>query len=151
MKKLFFLACFSVISSFAHSQVSLSYYPVSSYIGVSSDPYKRVWADFRMLTNTFISNTNMELSPMLNLKNDSVVRCYVGIGVNFNIIYGWYNQGRYVNGYSVTLGSRVSPFRQARNLSFIAEFSPYVNGEFSGATLRTNLGISWRFTRKHRG
>jgi hypothetical protein len=138
-----------MVTARAYGQASLSYYPFSSIVGISSNPDKIAWADLRIQTNTFLSNTNMEFCPMLNFKRDSVKKCYVGAGVNFNVIYGLVND-RYINGYSVTVGSRISPFHKVRNLSFIIELSPYINAEFSGATLRTNLGIGWHFRHRTR-
>lgn len=150
MKKLLVTSCFLLLFARAIGQPSLSYYPFSSYVGISTNPNRMMWMDFRMLTNTFFSNTNMEVSPMFNFKRDSLLNCYAGAGVNFNIIYGLFDEGRYINGYSVTVGSRISPFRKPRNLSIIFEFSPYINHEFSGVNLRTNLGLAWHFSRRSR-
>lgn len=147
MKKKLSFACL-LLTLGGKAQLSLSYLPLSSYIGISSNPERRAWVDFRLLTNTFISNSNMELLPVVNIKKDSVLKCYVGLGFNFNVIYGLYNEGRYINGYALAFGVRVSPFRAVRNLGFIAEISPYANTAFSGATLRSNLGVAWRFSRK---
>lgn len=148
MKKYMFIICCLLALPFLRAQLSLSYYPLSSYVGISSNPDLRGWIDLRILGNTFISNTNMELLPMLNLRKDSVVKYYIGAGINFNLIYGLYNEGRYINGYVLAFGTRVSPFRAARNLSFIAELSPYVNETLIGATLRSHLGLAWRFAGK---
>ena len=148
MKKTIAILVILLSSYQTFAQLSLSYYPLNSYIGVSTNPNARVWGDFRMLTNTFISNTNMELIPMINLKKDSIVKLYVGVGVNFNLIYGMYNNGKYINGYLTTIGIRVSPFHQCRNVSFIAECSPYLNSEFTGANIRSSIGLAWVFNKR---
>lgn len=149
MKKKILFICFLLSLIVGKAQVSLSYLPLSSYVGISSNPNLRAWVDFRLLTNTFFSNSNMEVLPMINIKKDSLIKCYIGVGLNFNVVYGLYNDGRrYVNGYALAFGVRVSPFRSSRNLSFIAEVSPYANETFSGGSFRTNLGVAWRFKRK---
>ncbi len=149
MKKIFLLLfCVLCSCQMMYGQAAISYYPITSYIGVSTNPENRIWADFRLETNTSFGNSNMEISPKLNLKRTDVFKSYVGVGVNFNVFYGLYNNGQCVNGYFMSGGVLVSPLKKARNLSFIFEISPYANYALNDGIIRTNLGISWQFRKK---
>jgi len=149
MKRIFiFLICIIGFIQTIFGQVAVSYYPITSYIGVSTNPDNRIWADFRLETNTNGGNSNMEISPKLNLKRADIFKAYVGLGVNFNVFYGLFNNGQYINGYFVSGGIIVSPFKKVRNLSFIFEISPYVNYTLNDGMIRTNLGIAWHFKKK---
>lgn len=130
------------------AQAAISYYPFTSFLGVSTNPDRKIWADFRIVTNSFGGNTNFEISPKLNLKKTDVLKTYIGLGVNFDVLYSLYNYGRYLNGYFISGGVMVSPFKKVRNLSFIFELSPYVNQSFSDGMLRANLGLAWHFKKK---
>jgi len=147
-KSLFVLILMLSFNPGLYAQVAVSYYPFNSFLGVSTNPNKTIWGDLRLETNTFISNTNMELSPKINVKNTDIVKAYIGPGVNFNIIYGLFNNGQYLNGYFLTGGVLVTPFRKVRNLGFIFELSPYVNYTLNGGYFRTNLGLSWHFNKR---
>jgi hypothetical protein len=128
----------------SYSQVAVSYYPFNSWIAVSSSTEKLLWADFRIETNTFITNLNSELSPSINLRRGEIANYYLGAGANFNLLNSYYNLN-ILNGYFVTVGSRVKPFQKVRNFSFVFEISPYVNKDFNSGLLRTNLGLSFLF------
>jgi len=144
---LLLLFCFN---SGLKAQVAISYYPFNSFLGVGTNPNKLIWGDLRLETNTFISNMNMEISPKINLKNTEIIKAYIGPGVNLNILYGLYNNGQYVNGFFLTCGVLVTPFKKVRNLGFIFELSPYINYTLNGGYFRTNLGISWHFRKKNK-
>lgn len=131
----------------APAHIALSYYPITSYVGVSTNTARTLWADLRLQTNTFIGFSSVEISPKLNLKNTEVVKVYLGAGINFNFAQGSYN-GQYINGYFVSGGVMASPFKEVRNLAFIFEASPYVNYGISDGIIRTTLGISWQFKKK---
>lgn len=150
MKKLFLLLSLACISYEAFSQMAISYYPITSYIGVSTNPGRRLWGDLRLQTNTFIGFSTIEVSPKLNWKRTDMVKGYAGLGANLNIAQGSYNN-RYINGYFLSGGIMVSPFKELRGLSFIFEISPYMNYSFSDGIIRTTLGLGYQFTRrKHR-
>jgi len=146
-KTLLLLFCLIVINQMIFAQAAISYYPVTSYIGVSTNTEHKIWADLRLQTNTFIGFSNFEISPKLNLKRTEVVKTYIGTGLNFNIAYGLYD-AQYINGYFVSAGVMVSPFKQARAFSFVFEVSPYINYSLSDAIIRSTLGITWQFRRK---
>jgi hypothetical protein len=147
MKKIIGILLFLSITRIAISQVALSYYPNTGFIGVGTNPTNILWADLRLQVNTFAGYSNMELSPKVNLKRNELIRIYTGAGVNFNVAYGLFD-GQYINGYLISSGVMVSPFKAARNLSFIFELSPYVNYNLNSGALRATLGVSWLFKRK---
>lgn len=147
MKKILLLFCFTCTCQLLWAQAAVSYYPITSYIGVSTNPTRKLWADLRLQTNTFAGYSNLEFSPKINLKRNEFTRIYAGLGVNFNIAYGAYN-GQYINGYIMCAGITVSPFKQVRNLSFIFEIAPYANAGFTGGMIRTTPGISWQFLKR---
>ncbi|MDN5201109.1 hypothetical protein QQ008_07045 [Fulvivirgaceae bacterium BMA10] len=123
-------------------QVSVGYYPFQSIFSVGSNPEKPLWVDFRFETNTFFSNLNSEISPMVNVLNNEWVRYYIGLGLNFNLVSATY-QEEVLNGYSLTIGSRVSPLIRNKCFNVIFEISPFVNKSFNGGLLRTNLGLAY--------
>jgi hypothetical protein len=139
------LMALSWISTFA--QVSVSYFPIQSVLAISSNTERLVWADYKVETNTFFSNLNMELSPKINFRRTPAVNYYSGAGISFNPAYQA-SDLPIVNGYFLDLGVRIKPIRQYRNLQLVFEVSPYLNKEFNGGSLRTRLGISYNFTRK---
>ncbi len=137
------------LSHIAAAQMAFSYYPITSYIGVSTNTTRTCWADLRLQTNTFIGFSNVEMSPKVNLKKSEQVRIYTGVGLNLNFAQGSYN-GQYINGYFVSGGIMACPFKELRNLAFIFEISPYVNQSLSDGTIRTSLGLAWQFKKKKR-
>lgn len=147
MRKLLLSLCLSGTSCAALGQIALSYYPVTSYIGVSTNTARKCWADLRLLTNTFIGFSNIEISPKLNLKNTEAVKIYAGAGFNLNVAQGAYD-GKYINGYFLSGGIMASPFKEVRSMVFIFEISPYVNYRISDGMIRTTLGIAWQFKKK---
>ncbi len=50
------------------AQVAISYYPFQSILSVSTNPDKKLFADFKIETNNFVSNFNMEFSPKIHIK-----------------------------------------------------------------------------------
>jgi hypothetical protein len=146
-KTILLLACFICLVQNLYAQAAVSYFPVTSYIGVSTNPYRILWADLRLQTNTFAGYSDFELSPKINLKRTDMVRIYTGIGINLNIAYGSYNS-QYINGYFLSSGVMVSPFSKVKGLSFIFELSPYINQKLSDGMMRTSLGIGWQFRKR---
>ena len=81
---------------------------------------------------------------MINLRRDEGVNYYCGSGINFNLFNQTYDES-FLNGYYFTIGSRIKPLKETRNVYLIFELSPYANRNFNGGSLRTNLGISYWF------
>ncbi len=140
--------CLIVLFAFApvliRSQVAVSYFPFQSILSLSSSTEKILWGDYKLETNTFVSNMNMELSPKLNLKRSPLVNCYLGPGVNFNPAYSFAGL-QIVNGYFLDIGVRIKPLEKRKNLQLVFEVSPYTNVEFGNGSIRTRLGLSWNF------
>ncbi|MBS1536963.1 MAG: hypothetical protein JST20_04375 [Bacteroidetes bacterium] len=127
------------------SQVTISYYPLQSILSISTNTNKLFFADFKLETNTFISNLNMEFSPKINFKSLDNVNYYTGIGISINPVNS-YADLPITNGYFIDFGIRAKPFDKLRNLQLVFEISPYINKDCSGGNLRTRLGLSWNFT-----
>jgi hypothetical protein len=126
------------------AQVSLGYYPFQSILSVSTNTEKVIWGDFRIETNTFFSNINMELSPMWNFKRTDWVNYYTGVGVNFNPV-NVFQDLPFINGYTLDFGARIKPLQKHKNVQLLFELSPYINQEFTSGNLRTLLGIGYNF------
>ncbi|HEY5123305.1 MAG TPA: hypothetical protein VIK14_06165 [Ignavibacteria bacterium] len=134
-------------ASALYSQVAVSYYPFQSILSVSSNTEKLFWVDYKIETNTFILNLNMELSPKFNLKRSERVNYYVGPGISFNFTNATADLPL-TNGYFIDTGVRIKPIKKYKNIQLVFEISPYINSEFSGGNLRTRLGISYNFNRE---
>lgn len=126
------------------SQVAITYFPFQSFLGISSNTEKLLWADYKIETNSFSSNMNMELSPKINFLRKEAVNYYLGPGISFNPAYGFTDLG-IMNGYFLDFGVRVKPWEQHRNFQVVFEISPFVNHEFKSGSLRTRLGLAWNF------
>ena len=131
----------------AAAQVAVTYFPFQSVLGVSSDTERRVWAVVNAETNTFISNVNLELQALVNVKKGEWVNYYTGLGVNTNPLSA-VNELPLVNGYSLTLGARIKPLAARRNVQVVFELAPYTNQYLDGGYLRTMLGLAYNFRRQ---
>lgn len=126
------------------SQVAVSYFPFQSILSISTQTEKLFFIDYKIETNNFFSNLNMELSPKINLKRTEEINYYAGAGLSFNPA-NWKADLPVVNGYFMDFGIRVKPFKKIRNLQGVFEISPYVNKTFKSGNLRTRIGIAWNF------
>lgn len=129
---------------------SVGYYPWNGLLSVSSNPSKQVWCDFRLQTNTLFGSLNTEILPMVNVKRTELAQFYVGGGVRLNIIGVIANQTKnLVEGYSLNVGTRVSPFKSAPNFSVALELAPYVVRKFDSGILKSNFGVIYTFGKKN--
>ncbi len=128
----------------AIAQVSVGYYPFQSLLAVSTASDRLLWAEYKLETNTFMSNLNMELSPRINVKRTAQVKYYVGAGISINPI-NQFAELSVLNGSFIDIGTRIKPLKTQPGLQVIFEISPYVNRTFDGGNLRTRLGLSWEF------
>ncbi|TGE13841.1 hypothetical protein [Hymenobacter elongatus] len=134
---------------FAHAaagQVAVTYFPVQSVLALDTDTERRLWAGLNLETNTFISNVNMELHGVVNVRKGELVNYYAGLGINANPFYAL-NELPLVNGYALTVGARIKPLARHRNAQLVFELSPYANRFLDGGLLRTRLGVSYNFHR----
>jgi hypothetical protein len=139
-----FVACLSL-----RGQVAVSYFLYPSWLSISTNVEKIVWGEYKLETNTFATNMNMELSPKINFKRGEVVNYYAGIGLSFNPSYIVADLWP-INGYFIDIGARIKPFEKNRHVQIVFELSPYLNTDLHGGSLRTRLGLSYNFTRKHK-
>lgn len=128
----------------ANAQVAIGYFPFQSILSVASNPEKALFADFKMETNNFITNMNMEFSPKINMQRTHLHTLYAGAGIVFNPANKW--AGLPVStGYFIDFGVRAKPLKNQAKLQVVFEVSPYVNRTFSSGNFRTRLGIAWNF------
>lgn len=130
----------------APAQVAVTYFPFQSVLGVASDTERRLWVGLNAETNTFISNMNLELQGMVNLKKGETVNYYAGLGLNANPLTAL-NELPLVNGYTLTAGARIKPLPNYRNVQVVFELTPYANAYFDGGYVRTLLGLAYNFRR----
>jgi hypothetical protein len=145
MKKLLSLILILFTSDILHSQVAISYFPYPSYLSVSSNPKRTIWLDYKLETNTFFTNLNMEISPKVNIKNNPLISCYLGPGLSLNPV-NYSSDLPILNGYFIDAGIRWSPLEKMKQVQLVFEVSPYLNHQFNSGNLRTRLGISYVFT-----
>ncbi|MGI4875626.1 MAG: hypothetical protein ACRYFX_31100 [Janthinobacterium lividum] len=130
------------------AQVAVTYFPFQSVLGVASDTERRLWVGLNAETNTFISNVNLELQGMANVKRGEWVNYYTGLGVNANPLTA-VNGLPLVNGYTCTAGARIKPLDKYRNVQVVFELTPYTNAHFDGGYVRTMLGLAYNFRRRN--
>lgn len=131
----------------ARAQVAVTYFPFQSVLGVDSDTERRLWAGLNVETNTFLSNVNLELHGMVNLHRTETVNVYAGLGVNTNPAAA-VNELPLLNGYTLTVGTRLKPLAANRRVQVVFELAPYANTYFDGGYLRTLLGVAYNFRRR---
>lgn len=130
----------------AAGQVAVTYFPFQSVLAVSTDTERRLWTGLNAETNTFVSNTNLELQGAVNVRKGETVNYYAGLGLNGNPFYAL-NQLPLLNGYSATVGARIKPLPNRRNVQLVFELAPYLNRYLDGGFLRTRLGLAYNFRR----
>lgn len=147
MKKTFLALLLLTFFMQARADFSIGYFPINhSMIQATTNPERRLFGDIRVQTNSFISNSNIELAPFLNVYRKEMLNVYIGIGGSFNP-FNQYNDASALNGYFITVGGRVKPFNN-KQFAVLFEISPYVNQEMASGMIRTNLGLSYCFKRR---
>ena len=147
MKRILLILICLITQKQFFAQVVISYFPFQSILSVSTNTDKRLFADFKIETNNFISNFNMEFSPKVNIKRLENVNYYAGIGISINPVNSYSNLP-ITNGYFIDFGIRAKPFEKLNNLQVVFEISPYINKNINGGNLRTRIGLAWNFTNK---
>ncbi len=130
-----------------NGQIAFTYHPIQSIFSISSNTEKLIFCEYKIETNTFASNMNMELSTKINVKKTDWVNYYVGPGISFNPAYSFVNLSIF-NGYLLDVGARIKPIQKYKNIQLVFELSPYINREFNGGNLRTRLGVAYNFASK---
>lgn len=149
MKNILFVLFFILIQHEILGQVAISYYPFNSILSITSNTNKRLFADYKLETNNFVSNLNMEFSPKINFKKLEKINYYVGAGVSINPL-NTFSSTDITNGYFLDFGIRAKPFEKHEELQIVFEISPYVNKSLTGGNLRTRLGVAWNFKRNNK-
>src|SRR4051812_29578806 len=111
-------SAFIAVSIVLRAQVAVSYYPFQSILSISSNTEKLIWLDYRVETNSFVSNLNMEFSPMWNIKRTAWVNYYIGPGVSFNPVYAAADVP-VLNGYFLDFGTRIKPIQKYTGVQLI--------------------------------
>lgn len=137
----------TLVSLKAKSQIAVSYVPFQSLLGISTNTDKLLWLDYKIETNTFASNLNMEFSPKINFSRKELVNYYFGPGISFNPVY-FSSDLSVTNGYFIDFGARAKPFTKYKSIQILFELSPYINYKFGSGNIRTRLGVSYNFIRK---
>lgn len=146
MKNIIILLVFLFVQKSLIGQIVVGYFPFQSQISINSNTDKILFADYKLETNNFLSNLNMEISPKINLKKSEKINYYTGLGISINPINSFSNLP-ITNGYFVDFGIRYKKFERIKNLQIIFELSPYLNREFDGGNLRSRIGIAWAFVK----
>jgi len=128
---------------------SVGYYPWNGLLSISTNPAKVVWLDVRLQTNTLFGSLSTEVLPLFTFKRTSVAQFYAGGGVRFNFIGVLANQSKNViEGYSLNIGTRLSPFKSVPQVSVALEVAPYVERKFESGILKSNFGLIYTFGKK---
>ena len=148
MRKILFvlISVIAVVDSNAQL-VSIGYFPFNNTISITSNPEKLFWVDTRIETNTFYGNSNPEVFGMINLKRSDSISFYTGLSCRLVALDG-FEDGNYIGGYSISIGTRFKPFEKWRNLHFMVELSPYINKDFSSGILRSYIGVSYTLKKR---
>ncbi len=144
MKKIIFLLTLLIHAIPAMADFSIGYLPVNrSMLQATTNPQRVIFGDIRLQTNSFVSNTNIELAPFVNLRRKQNLNIYLGPGISLNP-FNNYAGSSAINGYFLTAGARIMPFTN-KQIAFVFEISPYVNSDFNSGMIRTNLGVAYTF------
>jgi hypothetical protein len=145
----FNISLFYFILMGSHSSYAqvVTYYPWQSQLAISSNLHKTAWIEARFQTNSFLSSLNTEVAPMFNFVKKENVNYYTGVGIQFNALNSLANKN-ILNGYFLSIGTRIRPLEKNRRVALSFEISPYVERKFDLGTFRTWLGVSYEFGRK---
>lgn len=147
MRRILVIIIFLITNKDLFAQLAISYFPFQSILSVSTNTDKRLFGEFKLETNNFISNLNMEISPKVNIKRFENINYYMGLGISINPVNLNANLP-ITNGYFLDFGMRASPFEKLNNLQVVFEISPYINKELKGGNLRTRIGLAWNFAKR---
>ncbi|MBN3581537.1 hypothetical protein JYB64_04010 [Algoriphagus aestuarii] len=133
MKKSFLVICFCLLSSLTFAQWTVSYHQSSflPFVGVNKQFGERFIPEFRLGTNDFLSDFDVELVANLILAKKESFEFYGGIGPHIGDI----------DGVVIPIGLNVYPFAK-KDFGFQMEIAPMI-GSFDW--LRGSIGIRYRF------
>lgn len=137
----------------ARAQASVGYLPWSSLITVSTNPQKSVWLDTRVQTNSLFSSLSVDILPLVNLRRGERAQWYLGGGIRVNPLYRLGDPDANIltlDGYSLNLGVRASPFAQNRQIQVALELNPFVKDDFAGGVLKSHFGVVYAFRKREK-
>lgn len=132
MKKTFLILVFGLFSSLAFSQVTVSYHQSSlPFLGVNYQFGERFVPEFRLGTNDFLTDFDVELVANFLIMKEESVEIYGGLGGRVGDF----------SGLVIPFGINAFPFAR-KDFGFHMELAPMV-GDFD--LLRGSFGIRYRF------
>lgn len=150
--RFFFLSGLLLLITGIHelqAQAAVGYYPFNSVLTVSSNPKNPFWVDARFQTNSIFSSLNTEIAPMVSFYRKPTHLFYAGVGANLGIIGKIVDSdAKLLQGYFLSVGTRVYPLGKVPQLGVAFEISPYSREDFKTGNFRTWLGITWQFRKK---
>lgn len=148
MKKVYIIILLLLVFGNSYGQVAVAYFPLNNtFIQLSTNPERLIFGDIRYQTNSFSYNTTVELAPYINIKRWDALNLYAGIGMSYSPFYNTGSDG--FNFYFLTIGARIKPLTFNRNWAILFELSPVFNSTGGNNMLRSSIGISYNFVRKH--
>jgi hypothetical protein len=90
---------------------------------------------------------------MVNLKRSEVVQVYIGGGLRVNPLYRIADPKAKlltIDGYSLNVGVRVSPFAQNRGIQVALELNPYVKNDLANGVLKSHFGLVYAFRKREK-
>lgn len=147
MKFLYLLSGLLLTSAFQSlcAQVVVGYYPFNSVLTVSSNPRHRIWGEARFQTNSIFSSLNTELAPMVTFVRKPQHLFYAGVGANLGIVGKLVDsKTRLIQGYFLSVGTRVTPLVKVPQLGISFELTPYSRQDFKTGNFRSWLGVTWQ-------
>lgn len=158
MKRLVMILLFCV--QIVSAQTSITYFPWQSWADVTTKMGGRFALNYKMETNSFFNNMNMEFGVRVmkeRIKNNTTdeqttlikkLNLCTGIGIAFSPA-NYFADVNVLNGYYIDLGVRWHvPKYEFLFINF--ECSPLVNASFTNGNIRTRLGLGYQFGKMHR-
>jgi hypothetical protein len=142
-----FIFAFSLLflSTGAFAQ-SIVYYPISSVLGLSTNPKKTVWLDAKFQTNSYFSSLSTEISPEFTIKSKPKALFYMGVGTRINYLNLIENKNVF-EGYFLNAGTRLMPFEKYPKIQIAFELSPFVSRKADIGIFRSQIGIGYCFSK----
>jgi hypothetical protein len=143
MRKIF-LVIFLLSCTVSLRAQSIVYYPFNSVLGLSTNPKKAVWLDFKFQTNSYFSSLSTEISPEFTIKSKPKALYYMGVGTRINYLNLVENKNVF-EGYFLNAGTRLMPFEKYKKIQIAFELSPFVGRKADIGIFRSQLGIGYSF------
>jgi hypothetical protein len=152
MRKTILFICLVALSFAGKSQFAVNYYYDGNTIGISTNPEKGHWLEFRVNTVPYIFtdwNHSQRGIPQayfcFKLINDGKASLYSGIGMGIPILQEEID-AVYIN---VPVGLQVNPFTQLPKLYLTAEYNPMIDVSNEMEITNTlSVGFRYVFSKK---